>query len=167
MLRLAALALLLVTVSGCATLAPRMSVIPPEVRIADLEMLESNIFEQRFRVTLRVVNPNDFALPLDGVRFALDLNDRPFARGVGSHGITVPRLGDATVTVDASTSTFDILRQVLNASGRETLTYALNGTVFLAGHGRREVDFDQKGTLELLPSDAVRRLVPAEPEAIE
>ena len=72
----------------------------------------------------------------------------------------MPRLGDATLTVDATTSTFDIIRQVLNATGRERLTYALEGTVFVKGGARREVPFAQEGMLELLPADAVRRLVP-------
>jgi LEA14-like dessication related protein len=146
--------------AGCATLGHGVKVLPPEVRIADLEMLESTVFEQRFRVTLRVGNPNDFELPLDGVRFALALNEQPFARGFTAHGVTVPRLGEATLTVDASTSTLDLIRQVLNAPGREKLTYALDGTVFLKGGARREVPFEQAGMLELLPSDSVRRLVP-------
>jgi LEA14-like dessication related protein len=150
----------LVLAAGCSTLGRGVQVVPPEVRIADLELLESGIFEQRFRVTLRVGNPNDFELPLDGVRFALVLNEQPFARGYTAHRVTVPRLGDATLTVDATTSTFDLIRQVLNAPGRETLTYALDGDVFLKGGARRAVPFTQEGMLELLPSTAVRRLVP-------
>jgi len=146
--------------AGCATLGSGVRVVPPEVHIADLELLESGVFEQRFRVTLRVGNPNDFELPLDGVRFDLALNEQPFARGFTAHGVTVPRLGDATLTVDATTSTFDIIRQVLNSPGRERLTYALDGTVFVKGGAKREVPFTQQGMLELLPSDAVRRLVP-------
>jgi LEA14-like dessication related protein len=152
--------LALVFAAGCSTLGRGVQVVPPEVRIVDLEMLESSIFEQRFRVTLRVGNPNDFELPLDGVRFALELNEHPFARGYTAHGVTVPRLGDATLTVDATTSTFDLIRQALNAPGRETLTYALDGDVFLRGGARRSVPFTQEGMLELLPSTAVRRLVP-------
>ena len=159
------LSLLLVLAAGCSALGPRGRVIAPDVRIADLELLETGLFEQRYRVTLRVSNPNDFELPLDGVRFALALNDKPFARGATSHGVSVPRLGDATLVVEASTSTFDIIRQVLNAQNREALTYALDGTVFLEGGARREVPFVQQGTLQLLPSDAVRRLVPSDAAA--
>ena len=150
----------LVLMAGCSTLGRGVEVVPPEVRIVDLEMLESSIFEQRFRVTLRVGNPNDFELPLDGIRFALALNEQPFARGYTAHGVTVPRLGDATLTVDATTSTLDLIRQAMNAPGRETLTYALDGDVFLRGGARRAVPFTQEGMLELLPSTAVRRLVP-------
>jgi LEA14-like dessication related protein len=154
--------LFVLALSACSTFGRYGRVIPPEVRIADLELLETGLFEQRYRVTLRVSNPNDFELPLDGVRFALQLNEKPFARGFSSHGLSVPRLGDATLTVEATTSTFDILRQVLGAAERETLTYALDGTVFLEGGGQREVPFVQEGKLQLLPSDAVRRLVPSQ-----
>jgi LEA14-like dessication related protein len=162
---LVAVAMAAVCSAGCSTAWFGRTVIPPEVRIADLELLESGLFEQRFRVTLRVLNPNDFSLPVDGLRFGLQLNDQPFARGFTSHGVTVPRLGDATIAVEATTSTLDIIRQVLAAtSGRETLTYALEGTAFLGGSPRR-IPFEQAGMLQLLPSDAVRRLVPAAPAA--
>jgi LEA14-like dessication related protein len=147
--------------AACSTLGAGQTVIPPEVRIADLEMLDSGLFEQRFRVTLRVLNPNDFDLPIDGLRFALDLNEQPFARGYTAQGVRVPRLGDATISVEATTSTFDIIRQVLGASHHESLTYALDGTAFVGGYARREVPFEQKGALELLPSDAAHRFVPA------
>jgi LEA14-like dessication related protein len=160
-MRLFILALLAALAAGCSTIGYGTKVLPPEVHIADLELMESGLFEQRYRVTLRVSNPNDFELPLDGVRFALALNDQPFARGFSNHGVSVPRLGDAIVTVEATTSTFDIIRQVLAAQGRETLDYALDGTVFIKGGSRREVPFVQEGRLELLPTDAVRKLVPA------
>jgi len=158
----AIIAVSLSLLTGCSTGMFGRTAIPPEVHVADLEVVEGGLFEQRFRVVLRVINPNNFDLPLDGMRFALDLNDRPFARGSTPHGVVIPRLSDATISVDATTSTFDIVRQLLNADSHEAVTYALEGSAFLGG-SRRELPFRQAGRLELMPSEAIRKLVPAAP----
>jgi LEA14-like dessication related protein len=158
----ATLALALVALAGCSTGMFGRTAIAPEVRVADLELIEGGLFEQRFRVVLRVLNPNDFDLPLDGLRFALSLNERPFARGSTPHGVVIPRLADATVAVEATTSTFDIVRQLLNADSQEAITYSLDGTAFMGG-SPRELPFQQSGKLELMPAEAIRKLVPATP----
>jgi LEA14-like dessication related protein len=155
--------LVTVAIVGCAALRPGQELIAPQVHIADLDVLNTGLFEQRFRVTLRVANPNDFDLPLDGLRFGLDINGRHFADGFSPAAVTIPRLGDETITVEAVTSTFDILRQLSTLSRNEAITYGLEGTVFLRSTVQRQLSFAQEGKLELLPTDAVRRLVPSAP----
>ena len=46
-----------VLLHGCAVFSP--SYTKPEVRLANVEMLKSNLWEQSFRLKLRVDNPND------------------------------------------------------------------------------------------------------------
>jgi LEA14-like dessication related protein len=65
----------LLVLGACARLGEAE---PPQVRLADIRLLEGGLLEQRFRVDLRLGNPNDFDLPLDGLTFELELNDRPF-----------------------------------------------------------------------------------------
>ena len=142
---------LLIAASGCAGIGPGQRVEPPEVRLADLEFVDAGLFEQRFRMILRVRNPNDFDLPIDGLRFALDVNDRPFATGLSNRSVTVPRLGEQTIAVDASTTLLDVVQQFMGLSGRETMSYRLAGTAFLRGTGTREVPFEQSGSFRLTP----------------
>jgi hypothetical protein len=64
---------------GCATPGSGVRVVPPEVHIVDLELLESGV-EQRFRVTPARGEPLTISVAV-GVRFDLALNEQPFARG--------------------------------------------------------------------------------------
>lgn len=102
---------------------------PPEVLVTNVTPLDATMFEQRLRVDLRVRNPNDFDYHLTGIDFTLNLNGKRLARGLASKEITVPRLGDAVMTIDTSTSTLDIMRQLLQLSQKQELTYDIKGVV--------------------------------------
>jgi LEA14-like dessication related protein len=114
------------------------------VLVTNVTPLEATMFEQRLRVDLRVRNPNDFDYHLTGIDFTLNLNGKRLARGLGSAEVTVPRLGDAVMTIDTSTSTFDIVRQLLQLSQKQELTYDIKG-VLHSTNGR--LPFDNTGTL--------------------
>ncbi len=106
--------------------------------------LESTIFEQHLRVDLRVRNPNDFDLKVTGLDFTLDLNGQRLARGLTSQTLTIPRLGDAMMAVETSTSTLDVVRQLLNLGQRQDLSYQLKGVLHLQGS---RLPFEHEGVL--------------------
>lgn len=136
-------------VSACATGDIDL---PPEVSLADLRPGQVGLFEQRVGVILRIRNPNDAALPIDGYRFALALNGRPFASGFSDQRVTVPRLGEAATEASAVVSTLDLLGQILAAPGRAGFEYTLTGTAFVdAAGGRKPVDFQQSGRFDPQP----------------
>ena len=117
---------------------------PPEVLVTNIMPLEGTAFEQRLQVDLRIRNPNDFDLLLTGIDFTLNLNGKRLARGLGNTAITVPRLSDAVVSVQTSTSTFDVVRQLLTFSQAQDLSYDIMGRLHLKdGH----VPFDTSGIL--------------------
>lgn len=112
--------------------------------VTNVTPLDATIFEQRLRVDLRVRNPNDFDYHLTGIDFTLNLNGKRLARGLGSKEVTIPRLGDAVMTIDTSTSTLDIVRQLLQFSQKQELTYDIKGVL----HGTEgRLPFDNSGTL--------------------
>ncbi len=118
------LALLL---SGCASLAPPK----PEVSLAGVELVQAGLFEQRFALKLRVLNTGSAALALQGLAFEVEMNGRPFARGVSADPVTVPALGEAVLTVNAVSNLASLLRQIHETknSGGHTLTYRLHGSL--------------------------------------
>lgn len=117
---------------------------PPEVLLTNVTPLDATMFEQRLRVDLRVRNPNDFDYHLTGIDFTLNLNGKRLARGLGSKELTIPRLGDAMMTIDTSTSTLDIVRQLLQLSQKQELTYDIKGVL----HGTEgRLPFTNSGTL--------------------
>lgn len=128
---------------------------PPEVLVTNVTPLEATAFEQRLQVDLRIRNPNDFDLLVAGIDFTLTLKGKRLARGLSNKDITVPRLSDAVVSVQTSTSTFDVVRQLLSFSQKQDLSYAIRGLLHLKD-GRLPFDNSgillEKGQLSGLPS---------------
>ncbi len=146
--RLAALFVLNVVVvllAGCASLSMKS----PEVSLSDVTIEEFGLLEQRLGITLRVMNPNDADLRIDGVSFAVDVNGQSFAKGVSNKAVTVPRFGEALLDLSAVSTLGDLLRQLAEfaKSGRDSVQYRVHGQFY--GGGLNGVPFDSKRELKL------------------
>ncbi len=116
----------------------------PEVLLINITPLEATIFEQRLKVDLRVRNPNDFDLEVTGLDFTLHFNEKRLARGLTNQSSTVPRLGHSVLSVETTTSTFDVVRQFLNFTENQDLTYQVSGVIHTL---EAELLFENKGVL--------------------
>lgn len=134
-----------VLLAGCASL----SVKSPEVSLSDVTIEEFGLLEQRLGIRLRVMNPNDAALRIDGVSFAVDVNGQSFAKGVSNKAVTVPRFGEALLDLTAVSTLGDLLRQLgeFAKSGRDTVQYRVHGQFY--GGGLNGVPFDSKREIKL------------------
>lgn len=135
----------LTALGGCAGL--RLGMQKPEVSVANIRLLDGNLLEQRFLLTLRVMNPNTSEIAIEGLTFKVDLNGQPFAKGVGNQAVVVPRLGEAMVEVTATTGLGGLLRQLKAFKGREKVDYRISGRLVTGNFGG--IDFDQTGEVEL------------------
>jgi LEA14-like dessication related protein len=115
----------LATAAGCASWFINGE--SPEVLVTNVTPLDSTPFEQRLKVDLRVRNPNDYDLQATGLDFRLELNGKRLARGLSNKEFIVPRLSDTVVSVETSTSTLDVVRQVLGLRKTQELTYRITG----------------------------------------
>jgi LEA14-like dessication related protein len=138
-------------VGGCASMAPESE--RPTVHVAGLRAGEIGLFEQQVFVTLRITNPGDRALALSGVSFDLDIDGQAFARGLSGAAVDVPRLGTATVEVEALSSLSKVLGQLRGLARERTdaarpgLRWRLRGRLVRAGGG--SIRFDEAGELAL------------------
>jgi LEA14-like dessication related protein len=105
---LIALGLAPAALAGCATLAPRE---PLQVSLVDVSGLPGEGLELRLAVRLRVQNPNETVLDYDGVSLQLDVAGRPLASGVSNARGSVPRFGEALITVPVTVPATSLLRQ--------------------------------------------------------
>ncbi|MGI9592581.1 MAG: LEA type 2 family protein [Myxococcota bacterium] len=121
---------------------------PPEVTLVNVTPVAATAFEQRVKVVLRLTNPNNRDLAIEGLRFSLELNEQPFTRGVSDEGVTLPRLGEETLEVVATTTLIDLMRQVKVMANRQDLDfpYYIEGRIFLGG-SLRSLDFQKQGNL--------------------
>ncbi len=142
------LGLALALLSGCAGLLARP--VPPQVNIAAISLTDANLFEQRYHIKLRLQNPNDFDLPINGVQFQVQINGRPFASGMSSAPVSVPRLGTAVLEIDAISTLAEVARQLNDIVMGQTqgVRYTLTGKVHLA-RPAVELPFRQEGDMKL------------------
>lgn len=150
------LATLLLGLSACAGVNEE-DVLPPKVSLANVRFLQGGAFEQQLLLELRVSNPNNFDISLEGLSFSLEVNDAHFADGLSNEDVTLPRLGDTRVPVTATTTLVDLVRQALLLGETGEISFRLDGHAFVTnGLGSRRVPFGSEGNLKLLP-DADRR----------
>jgi len=140
------LALAPLALQGCASLEGRD---PLQVTLAGIEPLQGQGLELRMLVKLRVQNPNDAPVDYNGVALQMDVQGKTFATGVSDAGGTVPRFGEAVITVPVTVSAFRMLGQAADmfrsaASGKITyeLKGKLNGSSFGSMHFRTQGEFD-------------------------
>lgn len=145
--RLLLLVCALLTLSACAGLSARD---PVRVNLVGLEPLQGEGFELRFALKLRVQNPNDHPIDYDGVALQLDVNDRTFATGVSDARGSVPRFGEAVVSVPVTVSALSAFRQALelgSGADLDRLPYTLSGKLGGGAFGVQR--FSERGTLSL------------------
>lgn len=135
--------------AGCASLVQRE---PVRINVVGLEPLPGEGMEMRFKVKLRVQNPNETAIDFDGLALDLDLNGRPFASGVSDRTGSVPRFGETLIEIPVSVSAIAVVRQALGViegvdGSKAEVPYALRGR--LAGGLLGGMRFSDSGTLKL------------------
>jgi LEA14-like dessication related protein len=145
--RLAAVIVCASVLCGCAVF--NKSLESPRISLSDLTVQESTGFEAKFEIQLRVLNPNDIDLNIQGIDCTLEINDKPFASGLAKAEVRVPAYGSATMPVTMYSSIFNIARGLLDLPLREELSYLLKGRLRLDGTERlpSKVSFKSEGTV--------------------
>ena len=133
--------------AGCAGLTSDVE--SPEVSVAGLALSRPGLFELELRLDLRVRNPNDFAIGVERVRFALEVNDREFAQGRTSEAFDLPALGEALVPVTIDVPTNDLLDRLMEVGSERRIEYRLSGEAELDSFLFGSVPFERDGRLTL------------------
>jgi LEA14-like dessication related protein len=143
------LAALAVTLVACSSLVPRLET--PRLSVVNVEMEQAGLWEQRFKVRMRVQNPNERHLPIKGLSYTLEVAGEDFARGVSDAAFSVPALGEAEFTMNVTANAAAALVRYLNRrdSASDAVDYRIFGKVSLAEGFLRSIPFEERGTLRL------------------
>ncbi len=142
---LSVLVVLLFVPAGCATLFWAGE--KPSVEIVSVIPKEMRLLEQTFQMELRIQNPSETDLDINGMAFEVEINGQPFAKGVSNKSVKVERLSTKVVQVEAYTGLTSILRQLSEArkgSYSSGFTYRLKGSLY-AGSPSIRIPFDETG----------------------
>ncbi|MFM7433527.1 MAG: LEA type 2 family protein, partial [Gammaproteobacteria bacterium] len=122
--------------------------------VADVELINGDFFEQRFRARMKVQNPNDRELRVRGITYTIELGGEELGRGLSGSSFVVPARGEAEfdmlVTANLAGTLLKLVERARKEGSRPNeLGYRLRGEVKLDSGLLRTVPFDQKGMLPL------------------
>ncbi len=135
------------SLASCAALLGRD---PLQVTVAGVDPLPGEGMELRMRVKLRVQNPNDTPIDYDGLYVRLQLLGSTVATGVSDERGTIPRFGEALVSVPVSASPLRLGLSIFGAMGKAPvgkIPYRLEGK--LNGPAFGSMRFESQGELAL------------------
>lgn len=133
---------------ACAAIAPKFET--PNLSVANIEMLNGNFLQQSFKVTFKIQNPNNRALPVNGLHTQLKVNGESIASGVSNHAFVVPALGesefDMTITANMALA---LLKFANKTDQKSAVDYDLVGSVSIDLPFLRDLPFTQHGSFAL------------------
>lgn len=141
-----ALAMVAAICLGCST-TPR-SLQPPQVEVVGLSVLSPGAAAPRFRVSLRITNPNWQALPVETLRFSVRLGGEGVLDG-NAAAITVPAQGEQTVRVDVDGGLVSSLSRLLALATDNAVPYDLFGNLSLERRPPNTFPFNASGQVPL------------------
>jgi LEA14-like dessication related protein len=135
-------------VAACSALPTNLAT--PEVSFVSLRSVEASLVEQRLEVRMKVRNPNDIDLPVNGLDVDMELADEPFARGVSAREFVVPAGGEAEfdmiVTANAATALLKIANMDFES---ESIGYRVKGKLSTKLGLLRTIPFEESGTVPI------------------
>jgi LEA14-like dessication related protein len=135
--------------AGLAACAAQRDMPEPEVAVVDVRPLGGSLFAQEIAMTLSITNPLDRELTIRGLRADLNVNGSRLAQGVSDDRVTIPRLASREVSVTATATAFDLMRQIFGLGPDTHLSYSIDGTLFMADFPRDAVAFTRSGDFAL------------------
>jgi LEA14-like dessication related protein len=141
---IAALALLL---GSCAALRPE----PPEVNLFGLQLENLTLSHAILSADLTLYNPNDFAITVKKVRYALALKNVRIAHGQSSQSVRIDSGSTGNLAVRLSSSYLNLLRVSRATKGLEEIPFTIDGEITIGGFGvlPRTIPFKEEGIIPL------------------
>lgn len=141
------LLLLALVLSSCALLVPKLQT--PRLSIVNIEVRKASFVEQQLRVRVRVENPNDRSLPVQGLSYTLYISGQAFATGASDASFVVPALGNAEFDMDVTANAAGALFTILAKPPGQSIDYRMKGRVELSRGWLRSIPFEQSGSFVL------------------
>jgi LEA14-like dessication related protein len=132
--------------TGCATVPSGME--PVKVSLADISMLDFGLIEQKLGLKLRIQNPNNVEIPIEGLSYELELNGKPFANGLAHPQTQVPAFGDVVIDSEAVSNLNGLFQQIGQLQKEQKLRYHLKGKLY-SSRWQGSHPFDAEGEISL------------------
>ncbi|MDB6107558.1 MAG: hypothetical protein JWO52_7557 [Gammaproteobacteria bacterium] len=131
--------------SACSLFMPKLE--KPTLSVVSVQMLKSDLWHQELKLRMRVQNPNDRVLPVEGLVYELDVDGQALAHGMAGDSFVVPARGEAEFDMSVSANMASVLMKVLSQGGNP-VDYRLKGKIALSSGLWRSIPFDEQGTFK-------------------
>lgn len=124
---------MLLMVSGCATLPNLLK--DPSIALESVSLANNNLLSPRFKLVLRVTNPNSIALPIKGMSYAITIQGVDLFSGATDEVPHIAAYSDTLLTLELGTDIIkagNLLRLLLDKS-INTINYNLGAQIDLSG----------------------------------
>jgi LEA14-like dessication related protein len=99
----------------------------PRVSLVSLALKEPNLLAPSFLVRLRVENPNDVSMNLDGADATLALNGQAIAQGISRSPLTLASGAASEVDVEVAAQMLTAVQQLSSLLSENSLQYGVTG----------------------------------------
>jgi LEA14-like dessication related protein len=147
--RLLFIAACAVLLAACSTLGSKLEA--PKLELVGVQMLSTDMFAQRFKVRVKVLNPNDLELPVSGLEYTIIMMGDSFAEGMSAQAFVLPALGEAEFDMLVTTnfvSSFGRLLSRVQGGKLENIDYEITGKVLVEKGMVRKIPFNHRGTVD-------------------
>jgi len=124
----------------------------PQISVKNIQLVDAQLLEQSYELTLRVQNTNDFPLFIKGLSYKLHINGAEFAHGVSKQTLDMLPYEEQLLTVSLVSNTLGLIQQ-FKALNSKAVNFRLSGRV---SHGTiansvslYNLPFEKTGTFDL------------------
>lgn len=124
----------------------------PEMSLAGMSFANAEDAggQRDLTIQLRVKNPNDFDIPLESLRFDLDVDSSPFAGGLREEDIVLPAAREIVIPIRLSMAADELQQRVSAVGVGKRVDYRLTGAAVIDSWlADPVVSFDRAGKLAL------------------
>jgi LEA14-like dessication related protein len=135
--------------AACNVLAPKFE--KPDLSVVGIQMVNGNLLQQNFRVTLKIHNPNAREIPVIGVHAELRASGEELASGESNRAFVVPAFGDSEFDMTISANLAMGLLKLADKLDKhlDSIDYDLTGVASIDLPLLRSLPFHHTGTLSL------------------
>jgi LEA14-like dessication related protein len=154
MLCIVACAMLL---AACSTLGSKLEA--PGLELVGVQMLSTDMFAQRFKVRVKVLNPNDLELPVKGLEYTILMMGDSFAEGMSNESFMLPARGEAEFDMLVTTnfvSSFGRLLSRVQGGKLENVDYEITGKIMVDKGMLRKIPINHRGTVDFTKAQKSR-----------
>jgi LEA14-like dessication related protein len=151
---LAAFAAMLVS---CSTLGDLQT---PRLELVGVQILSTDMFAQRFKVRVKVENPNDIELPVKGIDYQIFMMGDSFAEGMSNEPFLLPAKGEAEFDMTVTTNFVSSFGRLLSRAGGgklQDVDYEIAGKILVDKGMVKKIPFNHHGTVDFSKAVATRK----------